>query len=131
MLSLISAFQINRAYRAFSILKDFSWVFLGWGGYAKLYCNPSLMWYFLGGKCIWYEFLYFYVKIRWLSSMILNDSAEFSDNIFEDNGIYYIFLIVFPDFFCGCIASFANKKCRKKVDKAEIYCILLWWSCNR
>ena len=72
---------------------------------------------------IW--FLYFYVKIRRLSCMILNDSAEFLDNIFEDNGIYYIFLIVFPDFFCGYIASFAHKKCRKNVDRAEIYCILL------
>ena len=67
-----------------------------------------------------YEFLYFYVKIRRLSCMILNDSAEFSDNIFEDNGILYIFsFIVFPDFLCGYIASFAHKKCRKNVDRAE------------
>ena len=52
--------------------------------------------------------------------MILNDSAEFLDNIFEDNGILYIFsFIVFPDFLCGYIASFAHKKCRKNVDRAE------------
>ena len=73
------------------------------------------MWYFLGGKCIWYEFLYFYVKIRRLSCMILNDSAEFSDN--SSSNIWrqwYIYIFCCITRFLVWTVDIYNKFCTQK-----------------